>query len=363
VARHGTDPITVSYPGHDVAGVTAQIPTSSLFIGSSLPASSQCGTGPQSAPGFTPPEAAIAAEQTASPATATVALPSNPYSKSYGGTGADSQTTESFHARLRVTTSGDTSGPGAPAGLTPAQVQAKRNALDALRQTLPAALYPCFSTSLGTTLVTGGPAGAAVGGTLIAVGGPLCVSYYAMITAEIRTVRDPPRSDYGVVARPSHDAPASRARPAAGAAASACRGRHGAILRACRHARAAAAKLLAATRSTAALARAVEITIARESGAKRDHRPAAARRQNHALTALIPRFRHARKAQAQAGAALMKVIRHNRAAIRLSEQQVAMAIKRLRHGLAQRGLSAANRRYADSLIKPHGFDVLDTLGH
>jgi hypothetical protein len=349
------DPISFYYGGSTPrVGVSAYMPRSGYYIQSSAPDDSKCGSPDKTGgPGFVPPEDANATETTASPAMAGVAVPSDPYSMSYGGTGSDRQTTESFHARLQVTTNGDTGGAG-PRKLTPAQIRAKMNVLDALKETLPAGLYPCFSTALGTTLITSGPPGAAAGGTLIAIAGPLCKAYYTMLLAEIETVKDPPRSDYRLVAHPVHFAPARRG--------AACKRRHGAALRTCKRASVAAADLVATTRTTASVARAIKITMDRETGARRAHSVTGVRRQDHALAGLNRRFLKVRKKEAAAGAALARIIRRSGAEVRLTTAQAKVARRRLLKGLSSRGLSAAHRRYAGGLFKGHALDVLAKLG-
>jgi len=236
---------------------------------------------------------------------------------------------------------------------TPAQVVAKRNALEALRETTQAALYPCSLTSVGTTLITSGLLGAVVGGTLLAIAGPLCASYYTMILAEINTIKDPPRSDFRTVARDA---------PVALGAGTGCGGRHGAALRLCKTAGLAASRLLARSRATARLARAVETTIDRESGAERAHSKSSAERQNRALILLSEQFRKARRAQTAAGAALARIIRSHGATVRMTAAQASAADQDLLSALSQRGLSAANRTFLAGLLKGRAFDVLGTLG-
>ena len=131
-------------------------------------------------------------------------VPSNPFSRTdsangSGVAGDGSKVTQSLTSVLQVRTNGKTAGP-APMKLTPAEVQAKKNALQALRDTLPAALYPCVSLAAGIPLLASTPLGIAVGGTLIAVAGKLCNDYLQTIRAEINTVKDPPRSDFNRLA-------------------------------------------------------------------------------------------------------------------------------------------------------------------
>lgn len=138
---------------------------------------------------------------------ATVRVPSNPFSRTFsadgsGVAGDNSKVTQSLSADLRITTNGKTAGP-APMKLTPAEVQAKKDALQALRETLPAALYPCVFLAAGSALLAPTPLGIAVGGALVAVGGKVCNDYLQTIRAEIDTVKDPPRSDFHLLASSS----------------------------------------------------------------------------------------------------------------------------------------------------------------
>jgi hypothetical protein len=360
-ARPGSpDPMTAGYGGHPLKfGVSANVPETGYFIQSSAPDASHCGSPPATGgPGFVPPLPFIEASVSAFPAMGEVTVPSEPLSISFPKTGvasgSDNQTTESLHALLQITTSGAaTAGPSKPPKLTPAQVVAKRNALEALRETTQAALYPCSSTSVGTTLITSGLLGAVVGGTLLAIAGPLCASYYTMILAEINTIKDPPRSDFRTVAR---------AAPVALGAGAGCGGRHGAALRLCKAAGHAASRLIAASRATARLARAVETTIDRESGAERAHSKSSAERQNRALISLSEQFRKARRAQTAAGAALARIIRSHGATVRMTAAQASAADQDLLSALSQRGLSVANRTFLAGLLKGRAFDVLAALG-
>jgi hypothetical protein len=338
-------------------GVSAQTPDRGFEIQSSAPESGQCGLMDQAGgPGFVSPDSVIAAEEAASPAQATVALPSNNYSKTYTASGSDRQVTESFHATLQVSTSGPTSGPGPPPKRTPAQIQAKRNALEALRQSAPAALYPCFSTAAGVALLAAGLPGQIAGGTLIAIGGPLCTAYNSMFQSEVQTINDPPRSDYGVVVR------SPRARTALAPTVS-CKGVPATASRACARARSAAQELLARTRAAAQLAKAIEVTISRETGAQRAHKTQAAARQNRKLIALDKSFADARRLERAAGSDLAKILRADRVSIRMTAGQVQSAQRGLLAALTQHKMTPANVAVVKRALTGRAVNVLNTLGY
>ncbi len=342
-------------------GISAIVPDQGYYVRSSAPPTSDCGAMNQAGfPGFTSPLSVIAAEEAASPASATVVLPSNNYTKSYSANGSDPSgssptVTESFHSKLDVSTSGNTSGPGPPKR-TPAQIQAKGNALQALQQSAPASLYPCFSTGAGVNLLAAGLPGLIAGGTLIAIGGPLCAAYYSMFQSEVQTINDPPRSDYGVLIR------SPRARTAVAPTVS-CRGLRGTAARACTRARSAAQKLLSRTQATAQLAKAIEVTISRETGAQRAHRTTAAAAQNRKLAALDKSFMRARGLERAAGSALAKILRAYGVSIRMSTGQVQTAQGVLLIGLSRHKVSAANTAIVKRALKGRALNVLNTLGH
>jgi hypothetical protein len=253
-----------------------------------------------------------------------------------------------------VTTNGKTTGPGKPKR-TRAQVQAKFNALNALKQSAGAALYPCGLVVLGTTLVVGGPVGIAVGGVLIGSGQGMCVYYYVTMLSEARTVGDPPRADYERVAAAGRTTAVGRSLPS-------CGQWHGAVLGACQRARSAAAKLLAAAGDTANAARAIELTISRESGAQRAHDGRAVARQNGALIDLSRQFEARRRAERAAGDAFAKVIRQAGDSVGLTQPQSVTAAGIVLNGLKARRLPAADLTLVGRLLPNRALDVLATLG-
>jgi hypothetical protein len=334
------NPISVFYSNHAV-GVTATMPVAGTFVQSSASQfGSHCFVPPTGGLGYSAPENATLAYEHMLLAEATVHVPSNPYSRTLSADGAGtamdgSHLTQSLSGVLQVSTSGRTSGPG-NTRLTPAEVEAKRNALDALKETLPAALYPCLSLAAGATLLAPTPLGLAIGGTLVAVGGKLCSDYYGTILAEVDTVKDPPRSDFNLLAPAGASASAAAASPAA--------------------------RLLGAADATAAAARAISTTIAREVGARHVHASTAAGRQDRHLKALGIVFRRRRADELAAGRTLASRIRQSGSAPRLSGAQVSAAQSTFLGRLSARGLSSAKTSFAGRLLRPGPLDVLATLG-
>jgi hypothetical protein len=357
-ARPGApSPFDVFFGSSDppAVGVTAQLPDRGFDIQSSAPESGQCGVMNQAGgPGFVAPDSVIAAEVPADPAQATVTVPSNNYSKSYSANGSDRQVTESFHSTLQVSTSGPTSGPAAPKR-TPAQIEAKRNALAALQQSAPASLYPCFSAAAGATLLSAGLPGQIAGGTLLVIAGPLCTAYNAMIQAELQTINDPPRSDYGALVR------STRPRPVVTPTVS-CTGVPAAARRACTQARSAAQALLARTRAAAQLAKAVEVTISRESGAQRAHKTGAAGRQNRKLIELTKSFTRARRLERTAGSLLARTLRTYHVAVRMTAGEVQTADSALLGALKRHNVTAADVAVVKRVLRGRALDILKTLG-
>ncbi len=357
-ARPGApSPFDISFGGGDppAVGVTAQVPDRGYEIQSSAPESGQCGVHNQAGgPGFVSPDPAIAGEVPASPAQATVTVPSNSYRRSYSASGSDRQVTESFHATLQVSTSGPTSGPGAPKR-TAAQIQAKRNALAALQQSAPASLYPCFSTTAGATLLGAGLAGQIAGGTLLVIAAPLCTAYNVTIKAELQTINDPPRSDYGALAR------SPGARPVIAPTVS-CTGLPAAATRACTRGRAAAQALLARTREAARIAQAIEVTISRESGAQRAHKTGAAGRQNRKLIELNRSFARARRLERDAGSALARTLRAYRVTVRMTAGEVQTAGSGLLGALRRDHVTAKDVAVVKRVLPGRALNILNTLG-
>jgi hypothetical protein len=334
------NPISVFYSNNAV-GVTATMPVAGTFVQSSASQfGSHCYVPPTGGLDYPSPDNATLAYEHMLLAEATVHVPSNPYSRTLSADGAGtagdgSHLTQSLSGVLQVSTNGRTGGPG-HTKLTPAEVEAKRNALDALKQTLSAALYPCVSLAAGATLLAPTPLGLAIGGTLVAVAGKLCSDYYQTLLAEINTVKDPPRGDFNLLAPAGASSSIAAASPAA--------------------------RLLSAANATAAAVRAISTTIAREVGAQHAHALAAARHQDRHLKALGVIFRRRRADELAAGRVLATRIRQSGTAPRLSAAQVSAAQSTLLGRLSARGLSNAKTSFAGRLLRPGPLDVLTTLG-
>ena len=330
------DPISVYYPGGATVGAKAFLPDSGTWVqGSDSNPQSDCYVRPNGGSfGFTISDPkAIGGASAAEQPEATLVLPSQSYSHTYLANGKDSQTTQSFTTTLQVHTNGTKPTPP-PVKLTPAEVQAKQNALGALKQTLPASIYPCVTLAAGTALLSPTPVGLAVAGSLVAVSTKICLDYINTIKAELNTVKDPPQSDFGRLAEAA--APRSAARTAV-------------------------ARLLAAAGATASAAQAIATTIAREVGAQGAHNRAAAARQNRHLIVLARVFATRRKAEIAAGKRLAAIARPAGPA-RLSATQVAAAEAALLGKLGARGVSASHVKFARTLFRRGPLDVLSTLG-
>ena len=335
------NPLSIFY-NNNAVGVNALMPVGGQYVQSSVSsARPHCYVEPTGSVGYVPPDDATVAFEHILTNGATVPVPSNPFSRTdsangSGVAGDGSKVTQSLTSVLQVTTNGKTAGPP-PMKLTPAEVQAKMDALQALRQTLPAALYPCVSLAAGTTLLAPTPLGLAVGGTLVAVGGKLCTDYLQTVVAEINTVKDPPRSDFNLLASGS----APLAAIASGSPAS---------------------RLLAAAGATRSAAAAIATTLARETGARRAGKTAAAARQDRHLKALTVIFRRRWRAEVAAGRVLAAQILRTGSAPRLSAAQARAAQSTLLRRLSARGLTTANTRFARHLLRAGPLDVLSTLG-
>ena len=351
-------PIPISIDYNATSGevdVHALLPSTGMFVqGSDANPNSHCYVPPSGGVGFAVPQDAVQAFAAAEDPLVTRFVPSNPYSKDFTANGSDPQVTQSFHAVLEVNTNGKTSG-RLPVKLTPAEIQAKKNAVNALKDTLPASLYPCITLAAGTTLVAPTILGIAVGGTLVYVSKNVCSAYYSTIMAELDTVKDPPRDDYSVLA------PASRARPAASVPKE-CTSFSGAARKACMKAAAASAKLLADVRSTESAAKAIETTIAREVGAQRAGNRSAASRQDKHLKALAKVFAARRRTAIAAGNALARLFTKAHASLRLNAGQYAKAKSTVLSGLTARGTPSSHVALARRLLHVGPLNVLRTLG-
>ena len=260
--------------------------------------------------------------------------------------------TSSLRATLTVAPVGGSSGPKPPP--TPALEQAKQAARAALRSSLTNAVYPCLVAAAGASLVAA-PIAALPGAVLLAVSAPLCASWVKAINDLARTVADPPRHDYDVVA--------TVARPTARAALPGCAKVDSAKLALCRRVQAAASAYLTAVDRYAATASAVRRTVERDSAAKKAGNKAAVAKQEQALTSLGRELAAANAARRTAGVELAAALRDTKASIKLTRAQVAEGIEVVKTRVGKAGLGAAKlSAIAGPALTARPVDVLATLG-
>jgi hypothetical protein len=260
--------------------------------------------------------------------------------------------TSSLRATLTVAPVGGSSGPKPPP--TPALVQAKKDALEALRSSLTNAVYPCLVAVGGTSLLAA-PLAVLPGAVLVGLSAPLCASWAKTIADLAMTVSDPPRPDYDVVA--------TVARPTARAALPGCGKVESAQLALCRRVQAAASAYLAAVDRYAATVAAVRKTVERDSAAKKAGNKAAVAKQEQALTSLQREVATAAAARRKAGAKLAATLRDTKASIKLTRAQVADGLEAVKTRVGRSGLGAAKlSAVAGPALNPRPIDVLAALG-
>ncbi len=260
------------------------------------------------------------------------------------GKSADGQDTASIHATLTISNSAHKppAGGTSPPAVTPARKQAKLAALDALRDTLQRALYPCgVGAGVGTALLAAGPVGLAVGGTMTALGTPLCLAYLKTIKDEADTVADPPVPRYRVAARIQPVRAAAVKLPACTRSRGA--GSPGAV---CRQLQPVVQKLLRATRETGAAAAAIDTTIGRETAALAAHDRTATALQDRTLATLGRSFAARRRAETTAARKVAEILRVAGLDVRLGATTGAAALSTLQRRLVGAGLPAAKLRTA-----------------
>jgi hypothetical protein len=277
------------------------------------------------------------------------------------GVTPDGRNTASLHATLTLSNSAHKpAGTGAtpPQSFTPARKQAKLNALDALKDTMQRALYPCgVGAGVGTALIAAGPVGLAVGGTLSALGTPLCLSYLKTIKDEADTVADPPKPGYRTAAKiQTVHAPAAKL-PACPASQGA--GSPGAV---CAQLQPAGQTLLRATRATEAAATAIDTTISRETAALKAGDRKATALQDRTLTTLGRSFAARRRAEVAAAKAVAQILRGAALNVTLDPTAAAAALNTLQNRLIAARLPAAKLTTALSAApQVTAFDLLTSL--
>jgi hypothetical protein len=191
------------------------------------------------------------------------------------------------------------------------------------------------TTSLvwGTTVPGVGGVAAIAGSLLLAGAGPECVALIGRIYDDARIANDPPRRDFGKVAKPRPvrtpvPMPSCAKEPAAPAGF-------------CARLRADVLDYVAAVRKATALADALEVTVDRESGAVRAGRTAALGVQDRAGSLLLTELRAASRAERVAGAKLVKQLGTQGVTGSLTADQVSGGIARISAALGKRGITTS----------------------
>jgi hypothetical protein len=338
--KSAPDPFTIG-----ATSVTAMMPVSSAYVMSSSTAPTCSAVGVSGAP-FTPPYDVEFGK---------AVIASCEFSRKQCTFRIDSKSptnTSSLRATLTVAPVGGSSGPKPPP--TPALVQAKKDALEALRSGLTNAVYPCLVAAGGTSLLAA-PLALLPGAVLVALSLPLCSSWAKTITELAMTVADPPRHDYEVVA--------TVASPTARAALPGCAKVGSAKLGLCRRVQTAATAYLTAVDRYAATATAVRKTVERDSAAKKAGNKDAVAKQEQALTRLKRELATAIAARRKAGAQLAATLRDTKASIKLTRAQVAEGLEAVKTRVGRSGLGAAKlSALAGPALTPRPIDALAALG-
>jgi hypothetical protein len=345
-------PISAGWNVNGPVGASATMPIVGTYVQSTSVQSSlpSCGVSPNGGVGIagTIPPSVLAVYGEAEIATLQAQLGGPTVSRRFDaeGTSTDGTTTASLHATMTLANSANkppSDGARAPPkSLTPARKQAKIAALDALRDTLLQALYPCgVGAGVGTALIATGPVGAAVGGTMTALGTPLCLAYLKTIRDEADTVADPPVPRYRTAARIGPVRGRALRLPACPVAHGA--GSPGAV---CRRLAPAARKLLAMTRATGAAAAALDVTISRETAALAAHDDRAIALQDRTLATLGHSFAARRHAERAAAHRVASILRASGLNVTLAATAAATALTKLQSRLVAAGLPAAKLRTA-----------------
>jgi hypothetical protein len=345
-------PISAGWSGRGPVGGSATMPivgtyVQSTSVQSSLPSCGVPVNGGVGIAGDIPPSVlAVYADAEIATLDAQLGGPTVARRFDASGTSPDGTTTASLHATMTLANSASKpSSDGArapPKSLTPARKQAKLAALDALRETMLRALYPCgVGTGVGTALIAAGPVGVAIGGTMTALGTPLCLAYLKTIRDEADTVADPPVPRYRRAARIQSVRGGALRLPACPAARGA--GTPGAV---CRKLAPAARKLLATTRATGAAAAALDITIGRETAALAAHDSRAIALQDRTLASLGRSFAARRRAERTAARRVAGILRGSGLNVTLDATAAAAALTKLQSRLVAAGLPAAKLQTA-----------------
>ncbi len=344
VPRPGApSPILFHWLGGPKAGATAMIPFNGNYAMDSGSTSPRCGIDPNGSfdnwVGLPDKVLTVLAQAQAADLSGTLGGPTVSQSYDAEGTGTNGQDTASLHATMTVANSArkpTNTASSPPNSRTPARAKAKIAALEAFKETFQRALYPCgVGAGVGTALIAAGPVGLAVGGTMSALGTPLCLAYLQTLKQEADTVADPPKPSYRSAARIAPVRAAPLKLPACPAASGA--GSPGAV---CRAIGPSARTLLMRVRETGAAARAIDTTISRETAALRAGNKQGIALQDRTLSSLAPKFAARRRAESKAARALAAVLRSAGLNVSLDATSGPAALAALQARLAARGLTA-----------------------
>src|SRR3954452_5097714 len=243
--------------------------------------------------------------------------------------------------------------PTRPPGLTKEQRDAKLAALETLQDAWGKALTACSGTAAFATLIAAGPAGEAVALVLVPAEAYQCKVWVEVFNDAANTFKDPPLPSDDVIAR------VAKAKPPK---LPACDTADPSAVALCNQTRTAVLASIVATRRTATVAHAIELTVSRESYAQAHHHRAAASKQNKALRKLNAQLAAARKAESASGGALARVISGAGLTVTRDAAQAASQIDTLVRRLAKQGLSRAKIKTIDAaLLTPEPGDWLAAL--
>ncbi len=248
---------------------------------------------------------------------------------------------------------------GTVAPTTPVTTPTKVRTLAArlMKRTVTDALYPCLTAGTGAAVFTaaGIALGPIVGGTMVAVAGPICAQLIRDLKELELVVNDPPVPGYTRVA-------AVPKVPTPPIAFVACTQYPAAGRKLCARLQAAAQAWTDATRRRTAVLTTLATTIGRESAAAKAGNTAALRKQQKAALALVPVTEAAERDRVAAARSLASILRSASAQGKLSAAQSERAISVVRARLGRAGVSRAGIARIVRTFKPGPHDALAQLG-
>jgi hypothetical protein len=279
------------------------------------------------------------------------------------------QISRSMHAVISTGPGSPPPGTGNGAATSPPPAptkEAKEAARRDLQPALDTAAGPCFQEGLTLSLLGAGVlvsgAGTTIGVTLVIAGGltapiaaPLCTAAIQRVVSDYRIYKDPPLPGIHLAARPA----AVRAPKLPS-----CTRYHGRPLRFCSALRADDVLLVLAARHTAAVAKALQTTVGRATGAQAAGDRSAMALQATTAKRLSAQFRRALHDQATIGRRIATRLRAANLRLRLTTAQSATAIQILLTRLAPDTITATELApVAASALSPSPVDLLKRLEH